>query len=99
MYKNESIDDTLKRIAIQELGLKISTTNKKFLGQFSAKFKTEHNRQDLSTGYLIKIVADQTIVLNSTHFSTSKIISAAAQIPSNTGAMYRFYLETYFNFG
>ena len=93
MYKGEAIDDTLKRIAQKELGLDIDTSRKIILGQFVGKFKTEHSRQDISTGYLIRLKASQRIVLNQEHFYGHRIINT---IPNNIGAMYRFYLERYY---
>ncbi len=91
MLKTESIDNTLKRIAKQELGLRINSQNRVFIGQFVGKFKTEQDRQDLSTGYLIK-VEKQPIKLNESHFSEYQITT---KTPSNIGAMYKFYLNQY----
>ena len=51
MYKGENIDAALRRIARQEVGLEIDPRQKVLLGQFVGKFKTEHPRQNLSTGY------------------------------------------------
>jgi ADP-ribose pyrophosphatase YjhB (NUDIX family)/GNAT superfamily N-acetyltransferase len=67
MFKGESIDDTLRRIARQEVGLEIDPRQKVLLGQFVGRFKTEHQRQDLSTGYWIKVPPRQPIVLNPAH--------------------------------
>lgn len=92
MLKGEEIDDTLVRVAKQEVGLSIDTKNKIFLGQYVGKFSTEHNRQDLSTGYYFKVPDKQAITLNNEHFSTYKI---SKEIPNNIGAMYQFYLEQY----
>lgn len=97
MFKPESINDTLKRIAKNELGLKIDPNKKFLLGQYVGKFKTENDRQDLSTGYLIEINLDQKLNINSNHFSTFKIINSKKQIPKNIGAMYKYYLELYFD--
>lgn len=93
MNKGEEIDDTLKRIAKQEVGLDIETKNKRFLGQRVGKFFTEYNRQDLSTGYLIHAEDTQKIVLNTQHFTSFKVVR---DTPSNIGAMYKFYLNAYF---
>ncbi len=92
MYKGESIDDTLKRVAKQELGLTIDPSKRTFIGQFVGKFKTEFNRQDLSTGYLIKLEGTEKITFNPDHFSDMQFISAPID---NMGAMYKFYLEQY----
>lgn len=89
MYKGESIDDTLTRIAEQEVGLTLDPGSKVLIGQYVGKFKTEHERQDLSTGYYFKLPASTKITLNTEHFSTYQV---SREIPENMGAMYRFYL-------
>lgn len=93
MYKGESIDDTLQRIAKAEVGLDIDTSDKELLGQFVGKFKTEHNRQDLSTGYLVRVPDDQPILINENHFYNYELTTT---IPDNMGAMYKYYLGEYF---
>ena len=96
MFKPESIDETLKRIAMQELSLKIDAKNKKFIGQFVGRFKTEHERQDLSTCYLVTALGKQEIKLNAGHFSAMCFIKSEKQVPKGTGAMYGFFLKNYF---
>lgn len=91
MYKGEEIEDTLKRIAKQELGLRIDPSQRIFLGQYVGKFQTEHHRQDLSTGYYIR-VNNQKIILNKDHFSGYKIVR---KIPQRMGAMYKFHISQY----
>jgi ADP-ribose pyrophosphatase YjhB (NUDIX family) len=93
MYKGENIDDTLQRIAQKELGLRIDTSNKVIIGQFVGKFKTEHDRQDISTGYLMHVEDDQEIVINQEHFYE---FCVTREIPENIGAMYRYYLKEYY---
>jgi len=92
MYKGESIEDTLSRIAKQELGVDIDPSKRKFVGQFVGKFKTEFNRQDLSTGYLIRLTGNEELKPNPDHFSDMKFIKEPT---SNMGAMYKYYLEQY----
>lgn len=92
MYKEESMEDTLKRIAKQEVGLIIDPKDRIFLGQYVGKFKTENQRQDLSTGYLIKIKDNQKIKPNTDHFSELKITKT---LPKLVGSMYKFYFEQY----
>jgi len=92
MYKGENIDDTLRRIAMQELGLKINPKKKICLGQYVGKFKTDNKRQDLSSGYWIKVSDQQKIKLNTKHFTSYKIIK---KIPVKIGGMYKFYLKNY----
>jgi ADP-ribose pyrophosphatase YjhB (NUDIX family) len=95
MFKPESIDDTIARIAEDELGLRADVDDRRFLGQYVGRFKTEHERQDLSTGYAVKALTED-IRLNRDHFSRHQIIKTWDDIPANTGAMYRFYLSRYF---
>lgn len=95
MYKNETIDDTLKRIAHQELGIAIDTKSKMFIGQYVGNFTTEHSRQDLSSGYIVKALSND-IHLNADHFSNMQIIKSSEDIPAPIGAMYAFYLKQYF---
>ena len=96
MFKSESINDTLKRIAQQELGLEIDAENKEFLAQFVGKFKTEQDRQDISSGYVVKVSDGQELKFNKEHFSAMILISSVEEIPQNIGAMYKFYLTKYF---
>lgn len=93
MLKGETIDDTLIRIAKQEVGLDINPKNKKLLGQFVGKFTTENSRQDISTCYVIKVDESSPILFNENHFSSYKITKT---MPRPIGAMYKYYLELYF---
>lgn len=93
MHKPESIDDSLRRIAKTELGLEIDPSKREFLGQYVGRFRTEHDRQDLSTGYHLHIEPGQDVRLNEDHFTAWKLVN---DIPTPIGAMYRFYLETLF---
>jgi hypothetical protein len=92
MMKSEEINDSLERIAYKELGLKINFEKKVYLGQFVGKFKTEHNHQDLSTGFYIKIQDNKPIKLNKEHFYAVKV---AKTLPVPIGAMYKFYFQRY----
>jgi ADP-ribose pyrophosphatase YjhB (NUDIX family) len=93
MHKPESIEDTLHRIALNELGLEIDPSKRTFLGQYVGRFRTEQGRQDLSTGYHVPVDAAQEIHPNSAHFTSHAIVKS---VPQRVGAMYRFYLERYF---
>ena len=95
-YKGEKFKDTLERIAKDELGLIINPEDAVILGQYDGFFKTEHNRQDISTGYCMKISEYQEIKLNNKHFSAMRFIKDKKDIPSNMGAMYKFHLNKYF---
>jgi len=90
MYKGESIDDTLMRIASSEVGLTIVPKGKRLLGQYVGKFSTQNNRQDISTCYVLPVAGE--INLNTDHFSEFVITST---IPMPIGAMYKHYLQTY----
>lgn len=92
MLKTEEIDDTLERIALWEVGLKIDSQRKVFLGQYVGKFKSEQTRQDLSTGYYILVSDKQEIKPNKDHFSSFRVTK---KFPQLMGAMYKFYLERY----
>ena len=83
MFKGEDIENTLMRIANQELGLKINPFERKYLGQYVGRFTTEHQRQDLSTGYYIKVPSTQEIKINKEHFSSMKLIQFKKDIPKN----------------
>lgn len=95
MYKNEAIEDTLARIANQELGVSIDAKSRRLLGQYVGNFTTEHNRQDLSTGYVVKADSNE-ININKEHFTKVKVIKNDDDVPSPIGAMYNFYLHEYF---
>lgn len=96
MHKPESIDDTLRRIARDELGIEIDPAERQFLGQYVGKFRTENGRQDLSTAYHVRADSDQAIRPNPAHFSSYDVVRA---VPEPTGAMYRHYLERHFGVG
>lgn len=90
MYKDESIDATLIRIAKQEVGIDLDPTKKLLIGQYVGKFKTEHQRQDLSTGYYFKLPASTEITINGEHFSSFQL---TRKVPDNSGAMYKYYIN------
>jgi ADP-ribose pyrophosphatase YjhB (NUDIX family) len=96
MLKNETINDTIFRVALSETGLTINPDTKELLGQYVGRFKTENNRQDLSTGYLIRLSQTSQVTINSNHFSKMRYIKTKNEIPSNIGAMYHYYLNLYF---
>jgi len=95
MFKPESIDDVLARIAEDELGLKVDLGSKRYIGQYVGRFKTENERQDLSTGYAV-CALDGKLEINDKHFSDYRLIDSPASIPGNIGAMYKHYLGMYF---
>lgn len=93
MMKPEGIDDTIRRIALDELGLRVDTDRKVLLGQYVGRFRTEQARQDLSTCYSLPVDDDQPIRPNRRHFSTVAVVD---RVPARTGAMYRHHLDRYF---
>ncbi len=94
--KGETRKDTLERILRDELGVKININPEKLpiLRQYDGIFP---ERQDISTGLLLKLPPNTQIHPNPQHFSDSRFISSKDQIPENTGEMYRYYLEKYFS--
>ncbi len=95
IMKPESIHDTIERIALQEAGLTLDLTSLRYLGQYVGRFQTEHNRQDLSTGYAVK-ANSSVLSINPEHFFSYRLIYSANDIPKDTGGMYKFYLNKYF---
>lgn len=96
MLKPESIEDVIRRIAEDELGVAVDPGSKQYIGQYVGRFKSEHGRQDLSTGYVVRALSRE-LSVNRDHFSGYKIIGSMSELPGNTGAMYRFYLSAYFS--
>ena len=96
MFKPETIEDVLRRVALDELGLEIDVDSARFLGQFVGRFRTEHQRQDLSTGDVVR-ATDGTPTPNPAHFTSWRPITSMADVPRSTGAMYRHYLTRYFD--
>ncbi len=94
MLKGESIDDCLARIARQELGIDVDVANKVLLGQYVGRFATEHQRQDLSTGYVVRALSAD-ITPNPEHFSGIRLIGSLDELPAASGAMYRHYLAEF----
>lgn len=92
MYKGESIDDTLLRVAKQELGVIIDPSQKTLLAQYVGKFKTEFQRQDISTAYVIRLKGNEELKPNKDHFSGMKI---TCDVPPKTGGMYKYYIQEY----
>jgi ADP-ribose pyrophosphatase YjhB (NUDIX family) len=95
MHRPESVGDTLRRIARDQAGLEIDTDARTFLGQYVGRFRTEFQRHDLSTGYHVRATTAD-LRINANHFTGHKLITSASEIPANTGAMYRYYLDEYF---
>lgn len=98
IMKPEGIDDVLRRIARQELGVVIAPSGRRFIGQYVARFKTEFERQDLSTCYALPCEG-QAVRINPDHFTRYRFVRSIEEIPANTGAMYRFFLTSYFQDG
>ena len=95
MHRPESVADTLRRIARDQVGLEIDVDSRVFLGQYVGRFRTEFQRHDLSTGYHVLATTAEPKI-NQNHFSGYRFITSAEEIPTNTGAMYRSYLNCHF---
>lgn len=95
MMKGENISDKLNRIAENEVGMVIDPDKAKFVGQYVGKFRSEFNRQDISTCYAITGLTGK-VRINQAHFSGYRHIQGISSLPRNTGAMYRYYLNRYF---
>lgn len=93
MLKGESINDTLHRVAERELGIALVPDSKELIGQYVGQFRTEQGRQDISSGYLVHAEAGSEVQPNPEHFSGLKIVHNMSDLPKNTGAMYKYYLE------
>jgi hypothetical protein len=74
----------------------VDVDGRRFLGQYVGRFATENGRQDLSTGYAVRGL-DREVRLNTAHFSGHRVVGSLGEVPAGTGAMYRYYLERYFN--
>jgi len=94
MLKPEGIEDTIVRIGRQELGLELDPSERVFLGQYVGRFRTEHERQDLSTGFALRVSPSQELRPNGEHFTAVKTMEAT---PQRMGAMYKHYLERYWD--
>ena len=51
-----------------------------------------------SSGYVVRAFSGE-LRINPAHFSGHRIIKKAEEVPTSTGAMYRFYLSRYFDAG
>jgi len=96
MMKPEGIEDTLKRIALTEIGVTIDPGRREFIGQYVGRFRTEYQRQDLSTCYAVPCDT-RDVALSREHFSGCCFIKETGEIPVRIGAMYRYFLEMYFD--
>lgn len=96
MMKPEGIGVTLARIALQEVGVEIDADTRLFIGQYVGRFRTEQWRQDLSTCYAVNCEA-RNIQINTEHFSGYRFVQGLDDVPENTGAMYLYFLERYFD--
>jgi len=95
--KGETRKNVLERILKSELGLTMEINPEELfiLGQYDGIFP---ERQDISTGLLLKLPETTQITPNPQHFSESKFITSKDQIPEDTGEMYKYYLNKYLQF-
>ena len=93
--KDESLDETLARIAKDELGIEIDPSERRFVEQGVVQFKEENNREDISTCYAILVNPKQIITPNPNHFSEMVILKPQDAIPEPIGKLYKNFLEIY----
>lgn len=96
LYRNESVDECLARIAHDELGLTLATDDKELVSQAIARFRTELGRQDLSTCYALRIDTMTEMRPNAEHVSGTRFVRGLTEVPAGTGALYRNHLQTFF---
>ena len=94
MLKGETFDQSLRRIARTEAGVRVDAGEKIFVNQAVRKFNSPI-RQDLSTCYAFRL-NDQEAQINQERFSGSMYIKAETDIPESIGGIYREHLERYF---
>ena len=68
MMKGKNISEALKQISESEVGLLIDPDKAKFVGQCVGKFRSEFNRQDISTCYATTGLTGK-VRINQAHFS------------------------------
>lgn len=97
MFKGETLEASLERIAQTETGMRINPKDRTLVNQAVGHFQSPV-RQDLSTCYAFRL-NDGIVQLNEEHFSSSMYIKAESDIPRRTGGIYRDHLEHYFAHG
>jgi ADP-ribose pyrophosphatase YjhB (NUDIX family) len=95
MFKGETLETSLQRIAWTETGTQINPKGRIFVNQAAARFRSPL-RQDLSTCYAFRL-NDGVAQVNEEHFSGSMYIKAEADIPKGIGGLYRDHLGHYFS--
>jgi len=72
ILKGETIRESIERITEKEVGISVSKSVKEYLvGVYSTSFRSEHNRQDISICYYLRIpsITFQSLVINREHYS------------------------------
>ena len=95
IFKGESIAECLARIALDEVGLRVNPAHGTFINQATVKFRTDNERQDLSTCYAFELEIDD-VMLNNDHLSAWMFIRDMTKIPVTTGGLYKEHLNRYF---
>lgn len=95
IFRGESVAECLARIAFDEVGLRINSARGTFVNQATVEFRTDSQRQDLSTCYAFELEIDN-VVLNDDHLSSWMFIRDVAEIPATTGGLYKEHLNRYF---
>ncbi len=95
-YKDEGFRDTLKRVALDEIGLKVNPRQGIIVNQADGRFQ---ERQDISTAYFFHLTSEDEskIILNQDHFKSHKFLylNNTSDIPRNMGSIYRSHLTAY----
>lgn len=92
IFRGESILTCLSRIAEEEVGLDIEPSQGAYVNQSVVGFDTRH---DLSTCYAFELNIDH-VTLNEAHLSDWTFVKELADIPAETGDLYREHLRHYF---
>jgi ADP-ribose pyrophosphatase YjhB (NUDIX family) len=92
IFKDESLSTCLARIAEDEVGLRIGPSRGTYVNQSVVRFST---RQDLSTCYAFELDIEH-VKLNEEHLSDWTFVKTLADVPAETGDLYREHLRHYF---
>lgn len=96
LLKGDSVSDCIERIAREELGIRSSELSEPFfVGQRCVKFRTEMERQDLASSYYVETTS-RSFKLNADHYSSVRLIGSIEEVPTGTGALYRWELSEWF---
>jgi ADP-ribose pyrophosphatase YjhB (NUDIX family) len=95
ILKGETIEDCLRRIAEDEVGIKIEPAAARFVSQTVVRFPSDHNRQDLSNCYAVEIGTEK-VSINKEYLSAWSFAKDLDSMPTPLGDLYRHHLSCYF---